>query len=269
MVDDAVTRGVASQRPLAEIARREYSAIAGSLTIGVLMAATALPSSGDTPDGAGVAKTCDASGMAEIHRMFRAGFGEGPTLVTGVAVNDAAHADVVGDHLAMLSTSLHAHHEGEDTLVWDRLKTRAPSCAAHVERMKEQHAQMLTHLQALDASLPAWRASGRAADAASVVSALDGINAALAVHLPDEETNVVPVMETALTQAEVDGLSEHGRKATPKGKTFIQLGAILAAQPDGGDAWLRTHLPAPVRMVWRLVGKSKYARHRSVLTGAR
>jgi hypothetical protein len=235
------------------------------------MAATALPSSGGQPgDGRlGAAKTCDASGMAEIHRMFRAGFREGPTLVDGVADNDSAHADVVGDHLAMLSTSLHAHHEGEDTMVWDRLESRAPSCTAHVERMKEQHAAMLAHLEALDASLPAWRASGRAADAASVVSALDGINAALAVHLPDEETNVVPVMETALTQAEVDGLSEHGRKATPKGKTFIQLGAILAAQPDGGDAWLRAHLPAPVRLLWRVIGKGKYERNRAALTGTR
>ena len=53
------------------------------------MPATALPSSGDSPNegpGARAAaeKTCDARGMAEIHRMFRAGFGEGPALVGGV-----------------------------------------------------------------------------------------------------------------------------------------------------------------------------------------
>lgn len=234
------------------------------------MAATALPSSGGNPnDGAAAAKTCDARGMAEIHRMFRAGFGEGPSLVDGVADNDAAHADTVADHLAMLSTGLHAHHEGEDTMLWDRLTGRAPACAAHVERMKEQHTAMLVQLEALDAALPAWRASGRVSDAASVVSALNGINAALAVHLPDEETNVVPVMESVLTQPEVEALSEHGRKATPKGKQFLQLGAILAAQPDGGDEWLREHLPAPVRVIWRLVGKSKYEKNRAALTGAR
>lgn len=48
-------------------------------------------------------------------------------------------------------------------------------------------AAMLVHFTELDASLTAWRARGRVADAASVVSALNGINAALAVHLPDEE----------------------------------------------------------------------------------
>jgi hypothetical protein len=233
------------------------------------MSATALPSSGDKPDGVGGAKTCDASGMAEIHRMFRAGFGEGPQLVNRVAESDETHADLVGDHLAMLSTGLHGHHEGEDTMLWDRLETRAPSCAAHVTRMKAQHAEMLLHLEELDASLPVWRASGRAADAASVVAALDGINAALAVHLPDEEAHIVPVMETVFTPKDIDAFSEHGRKATPKGKTFIQLGAILAAQPDGGDDWQRKHLPAPVRMIWRLVGKPRYERHRAALTGTR
>jgi hypothetical protein len=232
------------------------------------MPATALPSSGDTPDDgvrAGAVKTCDASGMAEIHRMFRASFAEGPALVGGVTDGDAAQADRVGDHLAMLSVGLHAHHEGEDTLLWGRLENRAPSCAAHVARMKEQHAEMLVHLDDLDAVLPAWRASGRVTDAAAVTAALTGINDALALHLPDEEANIVPVMETVLTEHEVEALSEHGRKATPKGKLFISLGAILSAQPDGGTAWQHKHLPPPVRLLWRVVGRSRYAKYRSAL----
>ncbi|MBT2517642.1 hemerythrin domain-containing protein [Streptomyces sp. ISL-90] len=234
------------------------------------MPATALPSSGDQPgQAAGTTKTCDASGMAEIHRMFRAGFGEGRALVAGVVEGDSAHADVVGDHLDMLSVGLHAHHEGEDANLWSALESRAPSCAGHVARMKEQHAVMLVHLNELDAALPAWRASGRSTDAADVLTALDGINDALAVHLPDEEQHIVPVMETVITQKEVDALSEHGRKATPKGHMFQQLGAILAAQPDGGDEWQREHLPPPVRLIWRLVGKRRYEANRAELVAGR
>ena len=124
---------------------------------------------------------------------------------------------------------------------------------------------MLVQLDRLDASLPPWRASGRTADAASVATALAGINTALAVHLPDEETNIVPVMETVITPKEIDALSEHGRKATPKGKMFVQLGTILAAQPDGGEDWQREHLPAPVRLLWRLVGRARYERYRAAL----
>jgi hypothetical protein len=100
-----------------------------------------------------------------------------------------------------------------------------------------------------------------------VRSALDGINAALAVHLPDEETNIVPVMETTLTPKEVDWFSAHGRKATPKGKTWETLGAILAAQPDGGVEWQRENLPAPLRLLWRSVGRRRYEKNRQELTG--
>lgn len=226
------------------------------------MSASALPPSGDLP---AKAKTCDASGMAEIHRMYKAGFGEGPALVRGVAPGDTAHAEVVATHLHMLSTALHAHHEGEDERLWGPLAERAPACAVHVERMKQHHAELLVHLTRMDAALPTWRSL--AGDPEAVLTALDGINAALAVHLPDEEANIVPVMETVITEDEVEWFAEHGQKATPKGQTWNALGAILTAQPDGGDAWLRKNLPGPVRVLWRFIGKPKYERNRAALEG--
>jgi len=87
------------------------------------------------------------------------------------------------------------------------------------------------------------------------------------VHLPDEEATIVPVMETVITQDEVEWFAQHGRKATPKGQTWNSLGAILDAQPDGGDIWLHKNLPGPVRVLWRWVGKPKYEKHRAALEG--
>ena len=173
--------------------------------------------------------------MIEVHRMFRAGFGEGPDLVAAVRDGDAAHADAVGDHLAMLSAVLHSHHELEDDQLWDKVGSRAPTCLLHVDRMRQQHAEMLVHLTALDAALPAWRSSGSELDAEPVLDALHEMNAALAEHLPDEETNIVPVMEQVLVQGEIDA-AEHGRKHTPKGKTFTLLGMIMAPSRAAGTS---------------------------------
>lgn len=208
---------------------------------------------------------CDASGMAEIHRLYKSGFGEGPTLVEGVREGDAAHANVVAEHLSTLSASLHAHHEFEDGRFWDPLTERAPACALHVDRMRRQHAEMLVHLEALDSTLPVWRTTGRSADAEPIREALAGINAALAEHLPDEEENVVPVMESVLTQKEVDAAGAHGRKATPKGQMFPMLGGILAAQPDAGTEFLQKNVPPPARLLWRLLGKRRYDAYRQAL----
>jgi hemerythrin-like domain-containing protein len=227
-----------------------------------------MPPSGDlpgaVPDGP---KTCDASGMIEIHRLFRRGFGEAPDLVRRVREGDTAHAAVVATQLETMSLGLHSHHEGEDERLWPVLDERAPSCSTHVERMRAQHAELLVHLTAMDESLPAWRTSAAGTDAEPVLAALDGVNAAIAVHLPDEETNIVPVMEHTITEPEVQWFAEHGRKAIPKGQTWQQLGEILAAQPDGGDEWLHTHMPAPGRLAWRLIGRRRYAKHRAALEG--
>lgn len=229
------------------------------------MAATALPSSGDAPlDGP---TTCDASGMAEIHRLFRHSFGEASGLVDRVADGDTAHAAAVAGQLELISASLHAHHEAEDARLWPALVERAPSCGLHVERMKRQHAVMLVQLTALDAAVPAWRSAPAAQTAEPVLAALRGIDAALDEHLPDEEANIVPVMEHVITEREVDWFAKHGRAATPRGQTWNMLGAILAAQPDGGTAWQRKHLPGPVRLLWRRVGSRKYARYRATLEG--
>ncbi|QNE35497.1 hemerythrin domain-containing protein [Leifsonia shinshuensis] len=229
------------------------------------MAATPLPSSGEPPlDGP---LTCDASGMIDIHRLYRHSFGEAGGLVDGVKDGDSAHADVVASQLALISTSLHAHHEGEDLKLWPAIDERAPSCALHVERMKAQHAQMLVHLTALDAALPTWRTAPGAATVEPVRTALAGINAALAEHLPDEEANIVPVMEHVVTKDEEKWFADHGRKSTPKGQQWNMLGAILAAQPDGGDVWMKKNLPGPVVLLWRWVGRPRYLRYRAALEG--
>lgn len=220
------------------------------------------PSTGAEPPE----RSCDASGMAEIHRLFTSGFGEAPALVQGVAKGDRAHAEAVAAQLNLLSVSLHAHHEGEDLRLWSTLSERSPGCALHVERMKGQHARMLQHLGDLDAALPAWRASADPVDNPPVLAALAGVNSALAEHLPDEERHIVPVMEAVMTEQEVKWFSEHGRAATPKGQTWNMLGAIMRGQPDG-EAWLRKNLPGPLRLIWRTVGARRYARTRAALEG--
>ena len=96
------------------------------------MAATPLPSGRRAPR-AGTAKTCDASGMIEIHRMFRRSFGEGPALVRAVPAGDLGRADAVATQLATTSLGLHAHHDGEDEKLWGRSRSaprRAPSTSS-------------------------------------------------------------------------------------------------------------------------------------------
>ena len=214
-------------------------------------------------------KTCDATEMLEIHRALRRSFGEATQLVDGVAEGDTKHATAVATQLNLISTALHAHHEGEDSRLWDMVSDRAPACVLHVDRMKRQHAGMLVHLKDLDRTLPAWRATATKEAAEPIRSALHGVSAALAEHFPDEEASIVPAMEHLLTQREENWFPKHGRAATPKGQLWNMVGAILAAQPDGGAAWLKKNMPGPAALVWRWIGAPRYARFRAALEGRR
>lgn len=133
--------------------------------------------------------------------------------------------------------------------------------------MKVQHAEMLVHLEALDQAVPAWGASAVTADAGPVRIALEGVSAAFAAHFPDEEVTIVPVIEHVITRSEENWFSKHGRQATPRGQGWNMLGAILAAQPDGGAAWLKRHMPGPAGLIWRFIGAPRYARFRAALEG--
>ncbi len=80
-----------------------------------------------------------------------------------------------------------------------------------------------------------------------------GVSAAMAEHFPDEEATIVPAMEHALTQSEGNWFGKHGRAATPKGQLWNMISAIIAAQPDGGAAWLKKNMPGPAALAWRKI----------------
>jgi hemerythrin-like domain-containing protein len=212
-------------------------------------------------------KTCDASGMVEAHRMFQHAFDEAGDLVGGVAAGDTEHAAAVASQIDLISETLHAHHDAENERLWDILEERAPSCRVHVRRMKEQHESMLGQLADLGVAASSWKTTASPEDAARVRAGLRGMSLALAEHFPDEETTIIPTMEHVVSESEEKWFADEGRRSIPKGQMWNMLGAILATQPDGGRSWLKTHMPAPGRLAWRLVGARRYARYRAELEG--
>ena len=218
---------------------------------------TQLPSTG--------APGCDTSDMKMIHGYFRLVFGQAPALAEGVADGDTARAAVVSDHLLAIADTLHGHHHGEDILLWDQLEGRNPACAAHVSEMRRDHAAMSGELAALEAAIPAWRADASPQHRTTVLYALNGILALLTQHLGAEEKQILPVAAAAFSQREWDKLSEHGRASVPGSFRLIQLGFILESLGTAAPAWLRANLPAPVRLIWQVVGKPSFGRYRAKL----
>jgi hypothetical protein len=68
----------------------------------------------------------DTRDMYKVHAMFRREFALLPALVRSVAAKDRERAEIVADHIRLVSLLLHHHHSGEDAVLWPLLLTRAP-----------------------------------------------------------------------------------------------------------------------------------------------
>jgi len=213
---------------------------------------------------------CDTSDMLTIHALFRRAFTDAPGLVRGVEDGDLTRLAPVAGHVREVAEALHHHHQGEDLLLWDTLEQRAPACALHVGLMRAQHAATANQLERLDELLTAWEDDAGVDERDAVAAHLDEVRDTLLAHLGQEETQILPTASTVMSQREWSLLHEHGMASIPKDRMFLQLGWILEVVPaDERAGWLRTNLPAPARLLWRLVGKRQFAAHRAKVYGTR
>ncbi|BDZ56288.1 hemerythrin domain-containing protein [Agromyces marinus] len=219
---------------------------------------TRLPStSGALPEGE--TPGCDVSDIYLVHRIFRWGFREFPTIVRGVDDGDVERAATVSGAVELLTLGLHVHHEGEDALLWDPIEARRPACAVTVELMREQHARIATMLDRVPGLAAEWREGATTDAAANLAAALDEIGHTLGVHLGREESDIVPVAAEVMSQREWDALGEHGREDFPKEEMPIQLGLMIEAVPEAERAaWFKRSFPAPIRLLWALLMRRKY-----------
>ncbi|TDO30986.1 hemerythrin HHE cation binding domain-containing protein [Kribbella sp. VKM Ac-2527] len=204
--------------------------------------------------------------MALIHRLIRRGFEQASAhvLAVGAATRAGAVAAYIGFHL----DGLHAHHSSEDELIWPALRERAQLSTALISRMEEQHAGVHDAIETTRRELSVWTANPTTEASRSLAADLATIVDRLAEHLAEEEREVVPLIAAHISQAEWDHLGEVAfSKFTPQ-QRFTAMGELLeAARPDEAARML-AGLPAPVRVIWRLVGRRQYQRFMNSVRGA-
>ena len=201
----------------------------------------------------------DTHEMVIIHRVFRREFRLMPDLISVVAVGDTERAALVGEHLSDVVASLHHHHDGEDDLLWPPLLQEATLQADLIHRMEYQHASLSTALDQVDKLTPAWTATANQADRDELAKSVREASAILEEHMGEEEQEILPLARKHLTVEQWNKLGERGAKSiTDKRKRLLFLGMILEdASPQEQRDFL-AKIPAPVRVLWKLVGRRSY-----------
>ncbi|MHA7263269.1 hemerythrin domain-containing protein [Arthrobacter sp. TMN-37] len=205
--------------------------------------------------------------MVVIHKALRREFALLPGIVGRVPDRDTHRAGVVADHARLTLRFLHEHHESEDRLLWPVLEQRVPLEQGLVEAMEAQHTVVADLIASLEAELAHWRTEALAGNRDRIVPLLTRLDAALGEHLDAEEESVLPLIHENLTVAEWDAPVKDAAANMPKDlrSRLMLAGMVLESADDRERAWFLNELPAPARLLWKLVGIRMYGRYVSAI----
>ena len=204
----------------------------------------------------------DSRDMLVIHQMFRREFQAIPALVRDVSAGDHTRVAIVADHVEWMATFLHTHHEGEDMLVWPRLVER---CPAEVEpvifTMESQHHGLSLALDGLTAQAVAWRKTCAVAERDALATTATDLLVQIAEHLDLEESRVLSLIDTYLTEKEWKQVGGSGLKKMSFAQLQVAFGTILHDSTPEQITIMRDVIPRPAWVIFSLLGPRAYRKH--------
>ena len=156
---------------------------------------------------------------------------------------------------ATFKNQLHIHHNAEDAWLWPALRTKvtAPGEVSVLGAMEAEHARIDPLVSRVDASLAATGLAGLAED-------ISALTAALGSHMQHEEDQALPLVEAHLGPA---GWAAFG-KAAGRSEGLRGAAELFPWMLDGAPADISKRLlgmlPAPARLLYRVVWRPGYAR---------
>jgi len=212
----------------------------------------------------GAAPRPDTADMFAVHGVFRDTLGAAPTLVGGIAPGDAERVALIANYYENILSFLHAHHEGEEVLVFPLLRERCDGAGELMDLMAEEHHEALELLEQAKAALAAWPGGDAAAQQAAQ-ERLEELGSHLIEHLVEEEQKVLPLAGANLSIEEWGALPGHGMAAFDGDKIWLILGLIRERMNDEQRAAMLAHMPPPALEMWTGFGEQAFKDYSSVV----
>lgn len=203
---------------------------------------------------------CRTDDILVAHAVFRRLFSLLPSAVRTAGAGDRRRARTLVARVDMAVGGLHHHHATEDATLWDTLETRAPACGLHVHLMRAQHARIAVLLDSAHELARWWRVDADPVVRDRLAARLDEVDLALRLHLKDEETKILPVVQTVMSQLEWDEVGARARSDIDPRSAFAMLGLMLNAGDAAQRAEFEEHVPRIAMTLYRLFGHLQYDR---------
>jgi len=211
----------------------------------------------------------DTRDMIWVHDAFRRAFTEAPGQIASVDDGDVERAQYVAGYLAEVLWFLHAHHEGEDQLLYPLLVERASETDALFRRMETQHQAVAAGIQSAEEATERFGRSASSDDGEALAAACSSLIDQASDHLVEEETDVLPVVSRTITPEEWGALPGHVLSQYKGTRVWLLLGLVIEAVPDDLRATMIGRLPPPVVEMWTGFGSNAFNKEmRSIRTVA-
>lgn len=203
----------------------------------------------------------DVRDMIVVHTAMLREFRLAPAAVRRVAPGATKRAAAVEGHLAFVCEMLHHHHQGEDELLWPLLRDRVPATAAAlIDEVESQHLGIDAALTGVAAARERWVRQPDEAAGEALATALEALYGLLKTHLELEETAVLPLAASVLSEAEWGAIGAAAAAAMPKPALVLAIGMFAyEGDPEVLRAML-SHAPAVPRFLVPRIGPRVYAR---------
>jgi hypothetical protein len=200
----------------------------------------------------------DTSDMPLVHDAFRRGLGEARSQLGFIDDGDAERAAHFAAYMTDLLFLLHAHHHGEDVLMYPLLVERVPEQSALWARMEEQHGSVEAAVDAATSAAAVYGASARRVDADALADACEALLDQLQTHLGEEETDVMPIAARVVTPEEYGRLPAHAMTSYEGDRIWLPFGLATEAFPPAVlDRILSA--PTPIGPMWLGGGRDAFA----------
>jgi hemerythrin-like domain-containing protein len=199
----------------------------------------------------------DTSDMVAVHEVFRRVLAAAPRTLASVDIGDDDMVAVVASYYANVLAFLHAHHQGEDELLWPKLLERVPDPAL-VTRIAAQHRDVDAVVGTAESRLGDWAAGPTAGTAKSLADALFSLGVVLSGHLDEEEREILPLAAEHITAEEWGELPGHSMRTFSGDKLWLVIGLIQETMTPGQRATMLAAMPPPAVDFWTNVGRPQF-----------
>jgi hypothetical protein len=197
--------------------------------------------------------------MYAVHGVFRDTLGAAPRLVGDIAPGDAARVAQVGNYYDNILYFLEAHHDGEEEIVFPRLRERCPDAKPLLDTLEQEHQKALALLADARSALAAWPgADGDAAAQSAVVDSLGTLRTQLVAHLDREETEGLPLCAEHIRPDEWGQLPGHAMGNFKGDKIWLIMGLIRQRFTQEQRDQMLEHLPPPALDMWTNFGENAF-----------